>query len=132
MAMADTFLTALNRIGAVPALDLTPDAATRTIDAGASASARPERDDSRPWMGSTGSIPATASHRQIPPANTHRWSPRPSDPTRPHAQTVAVGTVVAGRPPHRSQRAGLPHWAPALGNGVESLLGPGMQDPRLR
>ena len=44
---------------------------------------------------------------------------------------VAVGTAVASRPPHRSQRAGLPHWAPALGGGGESLLGPGVQDPRL-
>ena len=29
--------------------------------------------------------------------------------------TVAVGTALAGGPPHRSQRAGLPHWAPTLG-----------------
>src|SRR5690606_15164674 len=28
---------------------------------------------------------------------------------------IAVGTSVAGGPPHRSQRAGLPHWAPTLG-----------------
>ena len=28
---------------------------------------------------------------------------------------VAVGTALAGGPPHRSQRAELPHWAPALG-----------------
>lgn len=34
-------------------------------------------------------------------------------------QRIAVGTAVAGGPPHRSQRAGLPHWAPALGSGVE-------------
>ncbi len=27
----------------------------------------------------------------------------------------AVGTALAGGPPHRSQRAGLPHWAPASG-----------------
>src|SRR5205085_11732019 len=52
--------------------------------------------------------------------------------TTPHRTTVAVGTAVAGRPPRRSQRAGLPHWAPALGGGGESLLGPGMEDPRLR
>ena len=32
---------------------------------------------------------------------------------------VAVGTALAGGPPHRSQRAGLPHWAPALGFGVK-------------
>ena len=28
---------------------------------------------------------------------------------------VAVGTALTGGPPHRSQRAGLPHWAPTLG-----------------
>ena len=28
---------------------------------------------------------------------------------------VAVGTALAGGPPHRSQRAGLPHWAPTSG-----------------
>ena len=33
--------------------------------------------------------------------------------------TVAVGTALAGGPPHRSQRAGLPHWAPALDLGVK-------------
>jgi hypothetical protein len=28
---------------------------------------------------------------------------------------VAVGTALAGGPPRRSQRAGLPHWAPIMG-----------------
>ena len=28
---------------------------------------------------------------------------------------VAVGTALTGGPPHRSQRAGLPHWAPRSG-----------------
>ena len=28
---------------------------------------------------------------------------------------VAVGTALAGGPPRRSQRAGLPHWAPTMG-----------------
>ena len=27
---------------------------------------------------------------------------------------IAVGTALAGGPPRRSQRAGLPHWAPAM------------------
>jgi hypothetical protein len=33
---------------------------------------------------------------------------------------IAVGTALAGGPPRRSQRAGLPHWAPALGVSVEA------------
>ena len=45
------------------------------------------------------------------------------------AQTIiAVGTALAGGPPHRSQRALLTHWAPALGAGVEAGDGPGVQD----
>ena len=43
-----------------------------------------------------------------------------------------TSTPASGCPPRRSQRAGLPHWAPALGAGGESLLGPRVQDPRLR
>ena len=42
---------------------------------------------------------------------------------------VAVGTALTGGPPHRSQRAGLPHWAPTSGVGVEAHAGPGMRDP---
>src|SRR4051812_12848328 len=42
---------------------------------------------------------------------------------------MAVGTALAGGPPHRSQRAGLPHWAPASGLGVEALRGVGVHDP---
>jgi hypothetical protein len=34
--------------------------------------------------------------------------------TQPSAKG-AVGTALTGGPPHRSQRAGLPHWAPTLG-----------------
>src|SRR5437773_4259832 len=41
---------------------------------------------------------------------------------------IAVGTALAGGPPRRSQRALLTHWAPDLGAGVESLVGPGMGD----
>jgi hypothetical protein len=41
---------------------------------------------------------------------------------------VAVGTAVAGRPPHRSQRALLTHWAPGLDTGVESRVWPGVCD----
>jgi hypothetical protein len=35
---------------------------------------------------------------------------------------VAVGTALAGGPPHRSQRAGLPHWAPTSGAWRRSVL----------
>jgi hypothetical protein len=35
---------------------------------------------------------------------------------------------VSGGPPRRSQRALLAHWAPALGSGGESVVGPGVQD----
>src|SRR6266536_4112447 len=41
---------------------------------------------------------------------------------------VAVGTALAGGPPLRSQRAELPHWAPALGSGVEAHVGEWMLD----
>jgi len=34
---------------------------------------------------------------------------------------VAVGTPVTRRPPHRSQRAELPHWAPASGGDAQDL-----------
>jgi len=43
-------------------------------------------------------------------------------------RTVAVGTALAGGPPHRSQRAGLPHWAPTSGAGVEAHARPRMRD----
>ncbi len=44
------------------------------------------------------------------------------------AVAVAVGTALPGGPPHRSQRAELPHWAPALGSGVEAHVGEWMLD----
>jgi bacterioferritin len=43
------------------------------------------------------------------------------------ASRIAVGTALAGGPPHRSQRALLTHWAPALSAGGESRVRPGMQ-----
>jgi len=36
---------------------------------------------------------------------------------------VPVGTALAGRPPDRTRRAGLPHRAPTSGLGVEALGG---------
>ena len=44
---------------------------------------------------------------------------------KPHL-TVAVGTPVARRPPRRSQRAELPHWAPTSGGDAQALFGIGM------
>ena len=38
---------------------------------------------------------------------------------------VAVGTLIAQRPPHRSQRAELPHWAPTLDNDGKRCSGYG-------
>ena len=36
---------------------------------------------------------------------------------------IPVGTPVTRRPPDRSQRAGLPHWAPALGKDAQAQCG---------
>ncbi len=42
---------------------------------------------------------------------------------------VAVGTQVTLRPPHRSQRALLTHWAPASGSNVQAQVWIKMIDP---
>ena len=42
-------------------------------------------------------------------------------PTEPRFVPVAVGTPVARRPPRRSQRAELPHWAPASGSDAQMV-----------
>ena len=47
-------------------------------------------------------------------------------------RTVAVGTALAGGPPHRSQRAELPHWAPASGPGSKAHFRVGMHYSDLR
>jgi hypothetical protein len=54
------------------------------------------------------------------------------DPQSNNARRIAVGTGLrlgSTRPPHRSQRALLAHWAPPLGAGVEAGVGPGVGDP---
>jgi len=60
-----------------------------------------------------------------------RNPPRPSDKVK-RRKGIAVGTglrrVGSTRPPHRSQRALLAHWAPALGVGGKSRVGPRVQD----
>ena len=35
-------------------------------------------------------------------------------PLSPVVKAIAVGTLVTGRPPHRTVRAGFPHTAPTL------------------
>jgi hypothetical protein len=45
---------------------------------------------------------------------------------------VAVGTVIADRPPQRSVRAELPHTAPPLDTSVETYIRVGMQGARCR
>jgi len=49
-----------------------------------------------------------------------------------HVRTVAVGTGLTAGPPHRSQRAGLPHWAPALGFGVKPHVRVRVHDAHFR
>ena len=50
--------------------------------------------------------------------------------------TIAVGTALrpsgSGRPPHRSERAELPHSAPASGSIVEASRGIGVDNTRSR
>ncbi len=45
---------------------------------------------------------------------------------------VAVGTAIADRPPPRSQRALLTHWAPPSGSGVEAMQRLRVQYPNWR
>ena len=42
----------------------------------------------------------------------------------PVVQRFAVGTPVTRRPPHRSQRAEFPHWAPTSGVDAQTLCLP--------
>ena len=54
----------------------------------------------------------------------HRLSDAGTDPggyRPPQAEAFAVGTGVTAGPPHRSQRALLMHWAPALDPDVEAV-----------
>jgi len=53
-----------------------------------------------------------------------RSSPGASQPGGWLRGRVAVGTTIAGRPPHRSVRAELPHTAPTLDAGVEAHVRP--------
>src|SRR5215472_8644201 len=65
---------------------------------------------------------------QCTTASSQYRSNRTRGNSRAIQASVAVGTALAGGPPHRSQRAALPHWAPASGGGVEARFGIGVQD----
>ena len=57
-------------------------------------------------LAGTDNMPAAAAPVHGPTAMSVRSAP---------VTAVAVGTGLAAGPPHRSQRAELPHWAPASG-----------------
>jgi hypothetical protein len=57
----------------------------------------------RPHLAHAGRPPHAPTKRLSPHANAH-------EPCR-----IAVGTPIAGRPPHRSERARFGHSAPTLG-----------------
>jgi hypothetical protein len=63
---------------------------------------------------------------QLPPkqcgVSPERQKRQADDPRHDPLNVIAVGTALTGGPPHRSQRAELPHWAPASGSGVEACL----------
>src|SRR5664279_2694871 len=57
-----------------------------------------------------------------------RWRSHHVRPRLRQIAPVAVGTALADGPPHRSQRAELPHWAPASGSGGEGDARVGAHD----
>src|SRR6266511_1816864 len=66
-----------------------------------------------------------------PPVDHRTTQGNPSPSLGPHyrvSSLIPVGTALAGGPPDRSQRAELPHWAPALGPGGEAHAGIGVHD----
>ena len=80
-----------------------------------------------PW------IPEPADRETLPAsryrAHIRNYKLRQTYPVTEHqGPEIAVGTALAGGPPHRSQRALLAHWAPTVGTGVESDVRPGMRD----
>jgi len=79
-------------------------------------SCRARRDFGRPALSSF--APTRVPHRCRNPGTAGPWL----------RSLIAVGTALAGGPPHRSQRAELPHWAPALGRGSKAHLRIRVQD----
>src|SRR5271166_3788043 len=117
--------SSLSRCGSMPYASSTAIAAahscTRTSGAGAVSRLATSASITSPWeihaTGRTGHNSSTISAIR---------SRRPNSATTGSA--FAVGTALAGGPPHRSQRALLAHWAPTSGTGVESDVRPGMRD----
>jgi len=54
------------------------------------------------------------------------------EPSARHGHSIAVGTEVTPRPPHRSVRARLRHTAPTLGGDGKANAWPWVKDLRLR
>ena len=99
---------------------------------------RPAHDSGPPWIATPSMsgvlipflmpvYPGAPPRRSSANAAQGGLTPAPERPT-PEGQIFAVGTALAGGPPHRSQRAELPHWAPASGASVEAHGGVGVHD----
>ena len=54
--------------------------------------------------------------------SVHRFVRASSRTRTQHRGTIAVGTAISGRPPHRSVRAELLHTAPTFDVDVRSVL----------
>ena len=64
-------------------------------------------------------------------ADLPRRRPRQNERPHPICRNKRGGDRRRRRPPHRSQRARLTHWALPVGSGVEALSRPGMEDAGL-
>src|SRR5262245_15327027 len=64
---------------------------------------------------------APAGNDELPTESDHVITQPPSNCRAYSRSPIAVGTALTGGPPRRSQRAGLPHWAPALGVWRQSV-----------
>src|SRR6266536_976647 len=80
-----------------------------------------------PWRVVTPATTTGPPSRPAPTADDAPARPRAGCARRGrHRTVIAVGTALAGGPPHRSQRALLTHWAPALGTNAKTRVGKGM------
>ena len=63
-------------------------------------------------------------HRILSPVLAWKALSDPMEGPKNTKTVIAVGTAIAGRPPHRSVRAELPHTAPPLGSDVRDVAIP--------